>query len=825
MKKTILYAMASASLLATTSCNEEWNAGASGEGRFNPVVSLNASPANSADRKAPSRGTAKEIGVNDLALRLTATATGVAQEWSSVSEFDPAKEFNVGPYTLEAYYGDVKEEGFELPHYYGKTQFNIRENETTPVALEARLANSMLSMTFTDEFTGYFTDYSIDVTSAGGTTTTWAPGENRPVYGAPGAWTVTANVTKPTGVKASYTALTFNAEACHHYHLTLNVNEGNVGSAQLVLSFDDEMDKEDVIIDLTQDLQNTPAPVVKAEGFALDPITIVVGTTPEEQLRYMITAHGGIASATLTTASTSLTEQGWPATVNLVAPGEAQAAMTALGFKEMGLWKNPDRLAVAELTNVVANIRYIEGSDNLSTFSLAVTDRFGRATEPVELKVIVEKLRVALSNPGVIFEGGTELELEMEYNGANPEDVVFQAYQSSTAVYKTVASEILGVKGRASNVYMVRLSGLPDNGEPLKIRAYAGDQAAETSIEVPRTPTAFAIAMNANDVFATRATLTVVANGDITDAELASIAAGCKVYMASNGGKAEPYASTASGVNLLVEGLQPGTAYEAYINYAGINSNRLQLATEAAAQLPNAGMEDWYSVKGSNHWSTWYPMSQGYSGEGWSSYNPVTVSQGTTGTTSYRYKANSGTISTNDAAAGSTAALVRTVGWGSNNTAAAISGFGTCKYVDAGQLFLGNWDGVSAVKNAVPNYGMSFGSRPASLSFMYKYSTVKAGNGDYATAAITVYDTTGAVIAAADMQINENGTYSKMTLPLNYSAGCNKAGKISVIFKSSGNEAALTANATYMTPPPARNLSTGEYVGSQLYIDDITLNY
>jgi hypothetical protein len=46
-----------------------------------------------------------------------------------------------------------------------------------------------------------------------------------------------------------------------------------------------------------------------------------------------------------------------------------------------------------------------------------------------------------------------------------------------------------------------------------------------------------------------------------------------------------------------------------------------------------------------------------------------------------------------------------------------------------------------------------------------------------------------------------------------------------VNFKSSGNSAALTKSSTYMTFPAFANYTDGEYVGSQLYVDDIELVY
>jgi hypothetical protein len=151
-----------------------------------------------------------------------------------------------------------------------------------------------------------------------------------------------------------------------------------------------------------------------------------------------------------------------------------------------------------------------------------------------------------------------------------------------------------------------------------------------------------------------------------------------------------------------------------------------------------------------------------------------------------------------------------------------ISGFGTCKNVTPGELYLGKYDADS--KKAVYS-GYAFTSRPTSFTFYYKYVKVgNTSNDDYAYVQVEVYDASGNVIASADDTMKTVvSDYTEKTLDLTYTAGAAKAAKIMVRFKSSHDNVA--ANSTYMTPPPGSNLSTGEYSGSQLYVDDLTLNY
>ena len=64
-----------------------------------------------------------------------------------------------------------------------------------------------------------------------------------------------------------------------------------------------------------------------------------------------------------------------------------------------------------------------------------------------------------------------------------------------------------------------------------------------------------------------------------------------------------------------------------------------------------------------------------------------------------------------------------------------------------------------------------------------------------------------------------------MTIPLTYKEDAAKAATICVIFRSSGNSACQTISDDNLSKPGFGNLSDGKYLGSQLYIDDVTLNY
>ncbi|MDE7125608.1 MAG: DUF4493 domain-containing protein, partial [Muribaculaceae bacterium] len=116
---------------------------------------------------------------------------------------------------------------------------------------------------YTDAFIGYMTDYSAELQ---GKSIFFAKNENRAAYVVPGPVSLNVSVTKPNGKSATLNAAAFTAEARHHYHITVDVNEGGVGDAVLTIIFDDMLDQESVSIDLSDELFDAPAPQFACKG-------------------------------------------------------------------------------------------------------------------------------------------------------------------------------------------------------------------------------------------------------------------------------------------------------------------------------------------------------------------------------------------------------------------------------------------------------------------------------------------------------------------------------------------------------------------------------
>lgn len=804
MKKTQICGMFALTLLLA-GCGEDVMTSGKGEGKLYPVVSLDSEVLSASSRAGG------DITVDDLSLRLVSEDGSFSQTWDKVSDFSTEETFKVGNYTLEAFYGADTNEGFESPYYYGAAQLTVHEDKETAVSLTASLANAMVSITFSDSFKSYMDAYNANITSSTGSNFYYGPAETRPVYVKTGSTQVSVTYTKPNGTTETVRPSAFNAEAKHLYRVNFNLTNES-GKAYLTISFDDSVEQEDVIIDLSQDIATAVPPTLTAEGFENGVAQqFVEGASPESPLKMTVTARSGISSVTMKTSSRTLLQQGWPAELNLVgATAEQQTLLNALGLNVVGLWRNPDQMAVIDFTDVIEKMTFIESAAT-STFEVVVTDRYGKATEPVVLSIETLKVNIAISQEAPLYYGYESLSIALDYNGANPESNVNFAYKNERGTWTEMTKTSVTENGE--NSYIVTLA-VPANNEGITIRATYNDYISN-ELAVEREGSY--LETSSADTFAKRTVLTVhSADGNDADA-----AANAIINLYKDG---QPVAVTSSvnGNKIALTGLEPNTAYTANATVDGVSTINVSFTTEDAPQLENGDMETWEIVAGlTQYW--WKSYVGSASGSIWGTMNLVTTSEGGSGTSMFThngcaYNAASGTDRTTDKANGEYAAEIRTVGWGGDN--AAYGNTSGCNNITVGSLHLGS---SPTSKDQAVEYGTAFNSRPDGVTFNYKY--ILKPSTDYGYAEAWVKDAAGNIIASGSLNLNATDTYTSATIPLTYSAGAAKAAKICVIFRSSGNPSCQTISTTNLNYPGFGNLSDGKYEGSKLYIDDITLNY
>lgn len=269
--------------------------------------------------------------------------------------------------------------------------------------------------------------------------------------------------------------------------------------------------------------------------------------------------------------------------------------------------------------------------------------------------------------------------------------------------------------------------------------------------------------------------------------------------------------------------LLPETAYQfrsIYDNNAAEVSDNVVVTTEAAAQVGNAGFEDWttetmtvnvnLTTKKFTH--NWYnAFSTSDLEQWWAVTSKQSMPSSVSTSSNYNVKNIPTVAYSADSFSGSKSAHIFTVNIGYFNTPDVASG---TSY--AGELFIGTAD-----DSGNPTYsGHRFTTRPDKISFRYKYAP-KGSEKFYVK--IELKDAAGSVLySKEDTQGSAATEWTEYTTSIDWADLTKKPENILIIFKSSSSaKPDVTAKSNLEV---AGKTETGHF-GSSLYIDDIQMIY
>ena len=281
---------------------------------------------------------------------------------------------------------------------------------------------------------------------------------------------------------------------------------------------------------------------------------------------------------------------------------------------------------------------------------------------------------------------------------------------------------------------------------------------------------------------------------------------------------------TVSGRNLQaqnIEGLAPGTEYSFRLLYDGIYTlDSKTVTTETAAQVGNAGFEQWTTTpyKTNRHTAyVYYPY--GSESDKWWDVNSMASMNSDITTLYYCFKCMpTVTYGTSTVHSGNAAAQVSTINVGNANSMWATTG---SWYV--GELFLGSADSDG---NRVST-GHSFASRPSAVKFWYRFSAYSSDDRFGVDVSVVAED--GTVLSSASVTDGpQTDTWTQMTLPLDYSVTDRKAASISISFKAStsGSHSCAVGGEQFERAGQTNgDQYTAVKLSSMLRLDDVELVY
>lgn len=797
----------------------------------------------------------------DFSIKLEKVDGSYSKTWTSLSAFkkEAENQFVTGAYTLTAFYGEKEKTDFGNPYFETSTTFTVLANETQKLNLNAGLCNSMVKINFTDEFVNYMSDYYVGIRSEGQPDEfRYASGENRPVFVQPENANLTVHFTaKDTGLSGAKSLGQFIPLAKTLHNLTLDVRVVN-GHTGLGVIFDDSLEEEDIFIDLSDGFADmAKAPVITCTGFENGAtVNLLEGAASQSGIGMSVVAEAGIASAKLTVKSI-LDPPAWGKEIDLCKATPAQQQQLAeAGIKAVGFFTNPDKAANIDLTQYSRSLT--NGTYNIS---LEVVDKNSNISDPAG-KVIFDLDPIRFENAkGRVAYGSSDASLTLDYNGLDPMDIMFKSPDTNGNDQDVVIKSCGETRAFDTKNYTYALTlPSPATQRKVEVKAYSkntGRFLGTCTLDLDAVP---GYQISAIDAFSKFAYMKVSVDNP---ALLATITENIRL---DNSNLFIYSRDTANGI-LTVTGpkdasgnpraLTPGGSYPFdYSIFAGDFSygKKNSFATESELPIPNGDFSaqgenltsgtllvggDWYATntiftKPNHHYSSFSYIIPQY----WSTVNDITAASENE-VTNYNtwYVVPSSWL---DNGRG----FMRNVGYNHNGrTLGDPKDTNTDHYCRdhpsdnelnkaAGVLSLGSYN----IDNGVSS-GLTFSSRPSSISFDYEYKLEeKEQKPDNGYAYIEILDTNGASLGREEFELSA-GSGSK-SIVFDYEKFGTKAYTLKIYFKSSnqmvppihipsGNELSEGFNNAFDISD--KTIEANKYhalaTGSKLWIDNVTAHY
>lgn len=736
--------------------------------------------------------------VDDFALTLLQGET-VKGSWAKVSDYPEDVTFPVGSYTLKASYGDSDSEGFESPYYEGKSELEIRGGATTDVETICRLANTKISVQYTDDFKSYFKTYSTAIKSEGGSEVTFASNESRAAYVKPGRVTVNVTFTKVNGGLGSTTlevATIDEALPQHHYHLLMDVD---TGKATLTIVFDRVTEEKPIQLDISDQALNIKAPYFTLTGFEKtnDDNNQWDGSLMEsKKLSALLTSLGGFKKCILKTTSPNLAD--WPAEGFDLAEeltAEQQDQLRNSGVKLTGFGKNKDQMAIIDFTGVVPHLN-VSDANSEHLFYLEATSTYGKPSKEYILNITTPKNFMLLpANP--VKMGAMQVVLPVKLKEGEPSHV--ELYYKNYGTWKRITNTSYEPMAGQAGYYNFTAKDV-NMGFVAKEFAARYNGVESSVIKVAVTVPNYSVTLTDVDMWAHKAIITVIP--DDPD-DLSNIMKSIEVYCKKDGQWLKT--SREKDVSqVIISDLEAGTSYQfkTTCDDGGNYSNEVTGVTEKEFQILDNMTEGWsryfsgtinkggkYNHKalgGDNRFDTQTVDFFNIKNDSWSTVNEKTIPLAPkTKNTWYMVPS---AINQNNAL------LLRNVAW--SNTAGDPPGktdWGALtlndltppvhQHYSSGKLFLGKYSYNHDINADVYNPGVEFTSRPQKLVGEYSYT---AYNGDKGKVVVKVENrNNGAPITLATGSQDLIARNTDIEVTLNYINTTLKATHIRILFTSS----------------------------------------
>ena len=404
-----------------------------------------------------------EPNPNEFTINLTSSDGSYKKSWPSLESFNKEEGFPMGNYILSASFGSLEEEGFTNPYFYGQTPVEVSIGKEKPVTITASLANSMVSVRYTDQLKNVFKNYSATTQTEGYKQMIFVQDEARPAYIVPGKVSMTVTLTREGYESQQFSVGTFQANPKTHVIATIGI-EGDLtsDSALLTVEFTENVESEIVNVTLSEETFTAPKPEVRGEGFEESNGIETTEAVLKEELNpeFHIFAQKGIKEVTLNiSANDSGVLPSFGNSIVLTDPSN-QTAIENSGLECYGLSGKLGEMAVINFKNFIRNLAV--GEYDITAQVTDDLDRKNDSEQTIHLKVKVTSLDITIQNVETLEFMSSKIKLSVATNSDLIKDKIQFQSKGENVTGKLVGESIEPGSGLFLYTYELTVPNIND---------------------------------------------------------------------------------------------------------------------------------------------------------------------------------------------------------------------------------------------------------------------------------------------------------------------------------------------------------------------------
>lgn len=824
-----------------SSCSEETEIERLGAARLTPSVAVDPSIVNCDGKMFNLSELVPQP--DDLGFSLIADDGRYAHTWSSIADYPVTEPLRPGAYTAVAFYGSEYNEGFDTPNFYGFQHINLASGDAKDITITASLASAMVKLNVGDNLKSGFSDCGILLHSEGFSYLRYSAKELRPAFIHPGNVNIAVSVITASGEAATIEiAENYPMKARHLYEIELSGDNGDEPTITVTVN-----GTEAGSVRITRALLQAPALTVTPYGLnGNGELNISEGDSPDQALGFNI-SQADATSLVLTTIDGSLTDDRWPAQIDLADADDTQ--LSALESKGLRLTRNSSgAITAVDLTDVVKHLRYRQGQSS-SQFILMARSATGKMSEPASVHINLEPVEIAVKSVSDIIIGVNAAEIiVISHNGDIENNIVVEA---NTGTVSGQASwnecPITNIEKRGESEYAVRFSAPEGTIAQLPVRViYCGNVMAETTVKRVAPDFSFEV-----DAYALSAVIKINAAGNEIRDLICSL---IKIYV--DGKQTTVGKREGDEGYCMVGSLQPSHTYTIKATLldnpsADDFTKEVTFSTESTLSIKNSDFEDhgdgvrFKNLPSGGRYSqsivdifnqqnfTTYQLDVP---RNWANTNAKTFC--TEARNLNTWYLNPSVFSDIDNVANFVSVVLQSVAWDldgekipdyrqqQNQFIAYNPNVPFIRRRAAGKVFLGSYEFNPATGQETYMEGINFGSRPVAVNGNYHFSPCSADLSDAGLVKVEVLGIVNGqetVIASSSKELPAALTFTAFTVPLTYNYFGVKATKLKIMLSSSRHIGSIEYESQHIQTSPDPVTATS--LGGKLWIEDLSLSY